>query len=72
MIEEVVMSPQRWRDAWLWYRGSPHQSDAVDLLYLHLRQLPGGDCLLSESAEWFRAYRDRDKLLHSAMFTEGE
>jgi hypothetical protein len=72
MIQETLIGHDKWRDAWLWYRGAPHQQAAINKLYAHILELPGGSCLLSRSAEWFEDYRGRDKLLHSAMHTDGE
>jgi hypothetical protein len=71
MIREVVMPPERWLAAALWYRGADHQRKAYLKLYAHLLELPGGACLLSENAEWFQDYRARDKLLHDFMHPEG-
>ena len=65
------MSPERWLDCVLWYRGSPHQRQAFLKLYAHLLELPGGACLLTENAEWFQAYRGRDKLVHDFMHPDG-
>jgi hypothetical protein len=72
MIREVVITPERWLDAALWYRGAPHQRQAFLKLYAHLLELPGGACLLAETAEWFQDYRSRDQLVRSAMYTEGQ
>lgn len=72
MIKDIVMPPERWLDCALWYRGAPHQRQAFLKLYAHLLELQGGACLLTENAEWFQDYRAKDKLVHSAMHTEGE
>jgi len=72
MIQEVLIGHEKWRQAWFWYRGSPHQQAAINKLYAHILELPGGACLLAETAEWFRDFRDRDKLVHSATHPEGQ
>jgi hypothetical protein len=69
-MEEGRISPETWRAAWHWYRGAPHQVEAVDLLF---EAIWGSDpALLHENAEWFRRYRDRDKLVKSFLYPEGE
>jgi len=69
-IEEHRISLEAWRDAWFWYRNAPHQQDAITKLYVAIWE--ADPCLLSEHSEWFQRYRERDKLVKSAMFTEGE
>jgi hypothetical protein len=71
MIKDILMSRQTWHDAWHWYRSAPHQQQAIDLLFDHITELPGGACLLTEEAEWFQAYRVREKLIHDFMHPEG-
>jgi hypothetical protein len=69
-IEEGRISFQTWLDAWYWYRNAPHQVDAVNLLFEAIWK--SDPALLHENAEWFQRYRDRDKLVHSAMFPDGQ
>ena len=70
MIDDHRISPETWRAAWHWYRDAPHQQDAITKLYVAIWE--ADPCLLSEHSEWFKRYRDRDKLVHSAMFTDGQ
>jgi hypothetical protein len=70
VIDDHRISPETWRAAWHWYRGAPHQVDAVNKLYVAIWE--SDPCLLSEHSEWFQRFRDRDKLVKSAMFTEGQ
>lgn len=72
MIQDTLIGYEKWREAWLWFRNAPHQQAAVNKLYTQILELPGGACLLSQHAEWFEDYRGRDKLVHSAMHTEGQ
>jgi hypothetical protein len=72
MIKDILMSRQTWRDAWFWYRHAPNQQAAIDKFFDHVAELPGGPCLLTENAEWFQDYRAQTKLVHSAMYPEGE
>lgn len=69
-MEEGRISFETWMDAWYWYRGAPHQQDAIAKLYVAIWD--SDPALLHENAEWFQRYRDRDKLVHSAMFTDGQ
>jgi hypothetical protein len=70
MIQETLIGHDKWRAAWHWYRDAPHQQDAITKLYVAIWE--ADPCLLSEHSEWFLRYRDRDKLVHSAMHTDGE
>ena len=70
MIEDHRISFETWMAAWYWYRNAPHQQDAIAKLYVAIWE--SDPALLHENAEWFLRYRDRDKLVHSAMFTDGE
>ena len=72
MIQETLMGHERWRSSWYWYRSAPHQVAAINKLYAHILELPGGACLLAESAEWFQDYRGRDNLAPSFMHPEGQ
>jgi hypothetical protein len=72
MTEDHRISFETWMAAWYWYRGAPHQQAAINKLYAHILELPGGSCLLSRSAEWFEDYRVKDKLIHDFMHPEGE
>jgi hypothetical protein len=72
MLNDKRISLKRWRDAWYWYRNAPHQQDAVNQLYAHIYELPGGACLLHEDAEWFQRFSKRDKLIQDFMHPEGE
>jgi hypothetical protein len=69
-IEEHRISLEAWRDAWFWYRNAPHQQDAITKLYVAIWE--ADPCLLSEHSEWFQRYRERDKLVKSALHSEGE
>ena len=72
MIEDLLLTREKWRNAWFWFRHAPHQEDAVNQLYDHILELPGGACLLAENAEWFQTYRQTPKLVHSASHCEGQ
>jgi hypothetical protein len=72
MIQDTLMGHGTWRDAWLWYRGASHQEEAINQLYAHILELPGGACLLAENAEWFQHYRSRSHLVRSFLHPEGE
>jgi hypothetical protein len=67
-----VMAKTKWRMAWFWYRHAPHQEEAIDLLFDHIAELPGGALLLTEHSEWFQKYRQTPKLVHSATHPEGQ
>lgn len=69
-MEEHRISPQRFRDAWYWYRNAPHQMDAVNRLYVAIWE--ADPCLLSEHADWFQRFTERPKLVKSALNCEGE
>lgn len=72
MIKDQLIPLTKWAEAWLWFRAAPHQMEAVFMLYSHILELPGGDQLLNEHAEWFARYQDRDKLVRGFMHPEGE
>jgi hypothetical protein len=71
MTQDTLIGHEKWRDAWLWYRGAPHQQAAINKLYAHILELPGGACLLAKHAEWFEDYRSKEKLLHDFMHPDG-
>lgn len=70
MTDDKRIRFPKWLDAWLYYRGAPHQQDALAKLYVCIWN--DAPHLLSEDSEWFQRYRDRDKLVKSAMYPEGE
>lgn len=72
MPQKRLIDHEEWRDAWLWYRGAPHQQAAINKLYAHILELPGGFCLLSRNAEWLEDYRAKGKLVHDFMHPEGQ
>ena len=70
MIQDVLITPDKWRDVFRWWRGAPHQEAAIIKLYRHIKETD--PCLLSVNAEWFVEYQSRDKLVHSFMHPDGE
>ena len=70
VIDDHLISEQTWLDAWYWFRNAPHQRDAALKLYQAIKE--ADPCLLHQGAEWLADYRSRTRLVHSAMYTEGE
>ena len=70
MMKDHRIDFETWLNAWYWYRGAPHQQDAIAKLYVAIWE--SDPCLLSVHSEWFQRYRDRDKLVHSFTHPDGE
>ena len=62
-MEDGLITPQKWRDCWRWYRAEPQQQEGINLLYQHIKAVD--PALLHESAEWLQVFR-------SPTFAEGE
>ena len=50
-----LITPQKWRDCWRWYRAEQHQQEGVNKLYEHIKAVD--PALLHESAEWLTVFR---------------
>ena len=68
-LRRRMISEETWLDAWLWYRGAPHQEAAVRALYQRIAR--ADPSLLQDDAAWLQAYRSRDKLVKDFMHPEG-
>ena len=56
MIHEVTFDENQWLNFWKYYKGQPHQVEAVKLLREHILKVD--PCLLTDTADWVEAYRD--------------
>jgi putative chitinase len=54
VIDQVVMTPERWAQFWAAFKGEPQQRNGIELLRQHIAQ--GDPGLLSETAEWVAAF----------------
>lgn len=54
-MEDGLITPQKWRDCWRWYRAEQHQQEGVNRLYEHIKAVD--PALLHESAEWLSVFR---------------
>ena len=59
-MEDHMLSPEKWRDFWRYYKGTPEQVEAVNELYVGIHS--SDPCLLHDNASWVRAYRERPAL----------
>lgn len=53
-IHDGLITPQKWRDCWRWFRGEVHQQEAINLLYEHIKA--ADPALLHQSAEWLELF----------------
>jgi len=70
MIDDNRISETKWLEVLLWFRSAPHQVRAAIMLYDAISK--SDPCLLDSNAEWFRCFCERDKLVKSALHSEGE
>jgi hypothetical protein len=56
-MEDGLITPQKWRDCWRWYRAEQQQQEGINLLYEHIKA--ADPALLHESAEWLQVFRSR-------------
>lgn len=56
-MDDVLMSPERWRDRWTFFQGETQQNEGIALLYEAIRQ--SDPALLSESAEWAQVFSQK-------------
>lgn len=54
-MEDGLITPQKWRDCWRWYRAEQQQQEGINLLYEHIKAVD--PALLHESAEWLQVFR---------------
>ena len=59
MIEQVLISKEKWEDFWTYFKGEKGQKDGIELLYKHLRKADA--TLLAKNAEWMEIYRGTAK-----------
>ena len=53
-MSSSVMTLERWKDFWRFYKDEPHQQKAAEILYSNI--LKADASILSESAEWRKTY----------------
>ena len=62
IAENKLITPEKWRDCWRWFKGQSHQQEAINLLYQHIKAADPE--LLSESAEWMLLFRAQPQAEH--------
>ena len=55
-----MLSPEKWRDFWRYYKGTPEQVEAVNELYVGIHS--SDPCLLHDNASWVRTYRAKPEV----------
>lgn len=56
MMDDLQFTPERWLAFWSYFKGLPHQKEAVELLRQHLSQ--SDPALLTDAAEWVAKWRE--------------
>ena len=57
MIDQVLISKDKWIDFWEFFEGKPAQTAGIELLYDHIKL--ASPTLLARNADWIELYREQ-------------
>ena len=56
-IEEIQLSPQQWKNFWVYFDNEPQQQEAIEMLRQFINE--ADPTLLTQTASWIQKYREK-------------
>ena len=59
-IEEIQLSPQQWKNFWVYFDNEPQQQEAIEMLRQFINE--ADPTLLTQTASWIQKYREKPEV----------